>query len=89
MSRIAAFEETDADERAAAQAVMHYGFWHETLLLQCLPMKDRLLYHTVDRAERTLAAIGIVTGAYGGARAAYASFQLLRKKMLIREVLEK
>ena len=56
MERIKAFDETDGDERAAAQAVMHYGLWHEQLLLACLPLHDRIMYHTVDRAERTLAA---------------------------------
>lgn len=80
MKRIITFDETDADEKAAAQAVMHYGFWHEQLLLDCLPLRDRVLYHTVDRAERTLAALGIVTAVYGGARAAYASFSMLKRK---------
>jgi len=85
MRRIARFEETDGDERAAAQAVMHYGLWHEELLLSCLPAWDRVMYHTVDRAERTLAGLGIITAVYGGARAAYASFSLLRRKSLIHQ----
>ena len=37
LARIVAYSETDVDERVAAQAVLHYEWWHEKRLLQCLP----------------------------------------------------
>ena len=42
------------------------------------PLCAQIYHHTVDRTERTLAAIGLVTAGYGGGKAAYASFQYLR-----------
>lgn len=82
MGRILAFKSTDSDELVAAQAVMHYALWHTKQLQAAVDWPTYIRYHTIDRAEQTLATIGIIGGAYGGLRLAAASFRHLQAARL-------
>lgn len=42
--RVLTFQETPADEKVAAQAVMHYAEWHEKNLVSALSMSSFLKY---------------------------------------------
>ena len=80
LARIMAFKTTDEDESVAAQATMHYHSWHESRLLKAISWPSWIYYHTVTRAERTLASMGLAAAAYGGMRAALNSFRHLKSK---------
>ncbi len=80
LDRIMAFKTTDEDESVAAQATMHYHSWHESRLLKAISWPSWIYYHTVTRAERTLASMGLAAAAYGGMRAALNSFRRLKSK---------
>ena len=84
LDRILAFKATDEDEAVAAQATMHYHTWHENRLLAAISWPSLLYYHTVTRAERTLAIFGITAATYGGTSAALASFRYLRDMRMMK-----
>ena len=78
LDRILTFKATDEDESVAAQATLHYYSWHQTRLLKAISWPSWVYYHTVSRAERTLASLGLVAAAYGGMRASLNSFRYLK-----------
>jgi hypothetical protein len=84
LERIMAFKSTDEDEAVAAQATMHYHTWHEKQLLAAITWPSLAYYHTVTRAERTLAVLGITGATYGATSAALASFRYLRDARMLR-----
>ncbi len=59
ISRLAAFEESDKDERVAAQATSHYYSIFAQRLQKALPWKNWLWYQSIYRAEKTLAMVGL------------------------------
>jgi len=80
LQRVLDFAETVVDEKIAAQACMHYAKWHNKQLVSALNWQNWFVYHTIDRAERTLAVFGIVGGSYGGFKVARASWRLISSK---------
>jgi hypothetical protein len=78
--RVLEFEETEVDEKIAAQACMHYVKWHNEQLVSALSWPNWFVYHTFDRAERTLAVFGIAGGGYAGFKVARASWRLIRNR---------
>lgn len=78
LARILLFKETDMDEKVAAQAALHYDEWHETALVKALTWPSWIKYHTIVRAERTAAIVGIAGATYAGARVAESSFRYLK-----------
>jgi hypothetical protein len=78
ISRLASFEESDKDERVAAQATSHYYYWHNERLQKALPWNNWVWYHSIYRAEKTLAMVGLAGAVYGVGRASAASFRYLR-----------
>ena len=78
LQRVLAFKETDVDEKIAAQACMHYAKWHNKQLVSALNITNWCIYHTIDRAEHTLAVLGIGGAGYAGFKAARASWRLIR-----------
>lgn len=89
LDRILSASETEADEKRAGRATLHYASWHNQRMLSCLPWSIWMYYQTVDRAENTLAALGIIGSMYGGVRAAQASFSWLKRQRELRSVAEK
>ena len=80
LQRVLGFEETEVDEKIVAQACMHYAKWHNKQLVSALNWQNWFVYHTVDRAERTLAVFGIVGGGYAGIKVASASWRLIHNR---------
>jgi hypothetical protein len=80
LDRILAFKTTDEDESVAAQATLHYYSWHQNRLLKAISWQSWIYYHTVSRAEKTMATLGLVAAAYGGMLASINSFRYLRSK---------
>ena len=60
LDRILTFKTNDKDESVAAQATLHYHYWHQTRLLKAISWQSWVYYHTVTRAEKTLASLGLV-----------------------------
>ena len=82
LQRVLQYEETEVDEKIAAQACMHYAKWHNKQLVSALNWQNWFFYHTLDRAERTLAVFGIAGGGYAGIKVARASWRLIRNNKL-------
>lgn len=80
LDRLLTFAETEVDEKIAAQACMHYAKWHNKHLVSALNWQNWFIYHTFDRAERTLAVFGIAGSGYAGFKVARASWRLIRSK---------
>lgn len=85
LARILSFKKTDMDEKVAAQAALHYNEWHETALVKALTWPSWLKYHTIVRAERAAARVGIAGTGYAGARVAAGSFRYLRALSVAKE----
>lgn len=66
MQRIRDYAETEQDIRRAAQAVYHYYDWTERKLVAALTWRDWFGYHTIERAERTAAMLGVGGSAMHG-----------------------
>jgi hypothetical protein len=79
--RILDFEETIEDEKVASQACVHYNKWHETQLIRALSPRNWFYYQTIERAERTLAIIGIFGAEYGGIKIARQSYRFIREEL--------
>ena len=47
-------------QERCAQAIIHYHSWTRDVLVRQLSWPDFAFYHTVYRAERTLAVLGIL-----------------------------
>jgi hypothetical protein len=47
-------------QERCAQAIIHYHSWTRKMLVEQLCWQDRVYYHTVHRAERTVAILGMV-----------------------------
>jgi hypothetical protein len=77
LKRILSFESGKLDEEVAAQAVIHYGHWHKSKLVESLSVRNWLWFQTVHRVERVLAALFATNTGYGGIEAAKASFKHL------------
>jgi len=82
LNRILSFDETEKDEKVAAQACGHYSKWHNKQIVSALNWTNWLRYHTIERAEKTLAVFGIGGGLYAGYKVALASFRMLKKSMI-------
>jgi hypothetical protein len=85
ISRLAAYEESDKDERIAAQATSHYYYWHHERLQKALPWTSWVWYRSIHRAEKTLAMVGLAGTFYGAGRASSASFRYLRGQAAARQ----
>ena len=68
VERILSLNEEDRDKTAAAQAVVHYWYWHRKQLRSAISWPASVYYWTWFKAERMLAFVGLVGGAYGVAR---------------------
>eukprot|EP00195_Chlamydomonas_chlamydogama_P012256 CAMPEP_0202902034 /NCGR_PEP_ID=MMETSP1392-20130828/15963_1 /ASSEMBLY_ACC=CAM_ASM_000868 /TAXON_ID=225041 /ORGANISM="Chlamydomonas chlamydogama, Strain SAG 11-48b" /LENGTH=150 /DNA_ID=CAMNT_0049588715 /DNA_START=157 /DNA_END=609 /DNA_ORIENTATION=+ len=66
LSRIKAYEETEQDERRAEQALVHYHDFTQANLVRALDWQGWLWFHTIYKAERTVAWVTMAGGAYGG-----------------------
>ena len=75
MQRVESFKQTSEDEEVVAQTVFHYRDWDEYNLLSALSWPNWLWYHTMHRAERTLAMIGIATIGYRFIRSSHRRWQ--------------
>jgi hypothetical protein len=60
LDRILSASETEADEKRAGRATLHYASWNNQRMLSWLPWSIWMYYQTVDRAENTLAALGVI-----------------------------
>jgi hypothetical protein len=56
-ARIFSNDETEKDQRIAADAVFHYNHYHSSKLIAALTWSSKIQYHTIYRAERTFAII--------------------------------
>ena len=77
--RILEGDETERDEKAAAQAILHYHGWHEECLAAALTGQSWVSYHAWHRAEQTMAAIGLGGIAFGLSRSAYTGMRSVYK----------
>ena len=55
LERILTFNENEKDEKIANQAFLHYHTWHKTHLVSALNWPSYVYFHTIHRAERTVA----------------------------------
>lgn len=81
MERIINFKQTLEDEMHCSQAVIHYGTWHTKQLVSALNWSNWIKYHTIDRAERTVAVLGIFGATYAGLRVGRTSLRYIREQM--------
>eukprot|EP00195_Chlamydomonas_chlamydogama_P009654 CAMPEP_0202898606 /NCGR_PEP_ID=MMETSP1392-20130828/7082_1 /ASSEMBLY_ACC=CAM_ASM_000868 /TAXON_ID=225041 /ORGANISM="Chlamydomonas chlamydogama, Strain SAG 11-48b" /LENGTH=150 /DNA_ID=CAMNT_0049584587 /DNA_START=700 /DNA_END=1152 /DNA_ORIENTATION=+ len=68
MKRIASFDETEKDERRAEQALVHYHDFSQKSLVAALDWEGWLKFHTIDKAERTVASFTTTGSVHGGWR---------------------
>jgi hypothetical protein len=80
MRRIKSFTETEKDMNVALQTVTHYREWHRDVLMSNLPFSERVYHHTILKAERTLAVLGIVGLTHQGFRGVRGMSLALKKK---------
>ena len=89
LDRILGFAKlSEEDEMVASQAIVHYQSWHEKQLVSALSWSSWVEHFTINKAERTLATLGIVGATYGGMRAAFASFRFIRESQRFRKFVE-
>lgn len=64
LSRILNFEETEKDKKISAQAILHNYSSTSKKLEQSLSIKNRFIYYITNKAQGTLATIGIISSMY-------------------------
>lgn len=52
LERISGACETEADEKMAGRAMLHYASWHHQRMRSCLPWSFWMYYHTLGRSAQ-------------------------------------
>lgn len=68
IQRIREYNTTDQDDARALQTLVHYWSWHRDEYRRGLPWYSQIYYYTWYRAEKTIAAIGLLGGLYAARR---------------------
>ena len=79
VNRILEYQSNEKDDEKATQAVVHYFYWHQKLLVDALDWKGKMYYYTFSQAERTLAAIGIISSGYALTRFAKGNLSRIKR----------
>lgn len=80
LNRLMQREETEKDERAAADALVHYNLWAQKELQQCLSWRQWTYFNFIYKPSQGLEAVGLVGASYQGLRLVNKSLASARRR---------
>lgn len=80
MQNILDFKATDVDREKTASAAFHYVTWDHIRFKKALTWPNWIYYHTVDKAERTFAFVGIAAASISGWKVGAKTMKALRQR---------
>ena len=78
LERLLNYQSTLKDEERASQAILHFTDMHERRLISSLDWTSWIRHYTVDKAEKTLASLLIISTGYAGMHFAFNTFRKLK-----------
>eukprot|EP00291_Cryptomonas_curvata_P016029 CAMPEP_0172151474 /NCGR_PEP_ID=MMETSP1050-20130122/249_1 /TAXON_ID=233186 /ORGANISM="Cryptomonas curvata, Strain CCAP979/52" /LENGTH=159 /DNA_ID=CAMNT_0012819583 /DNA_START=55 /DNA_END=534 /DNA_ORIENTATION=+ len=82
LGRILNFEDTPSDEMRASQAVMLCTDLHERRLISSLNWTSWIQHYTVNKVEKTLASLMIISTGYAGMHYVFNTFRKFKENRL-------